>query len=49
MLLAIEAYHYRPAAETRSALLSSQGQYFAGKLTGTNIVYGAAFSPPTGA
>jgi len=45
MLLAVEAFHYQPTAETRSALLSSQGQYFAGQLTGLDAVFGVAFSP----
>ena len=46
MLLAVEAFHYQPTAETRGALLSSQGQYFAGQLTGhSDIVYAVAFSP----
>ncbi|MBV8541847.1 MAG: hypothetical protein JO364_15055 [Pseudonocardiales bacterium] len=46
MLLAVEAFHYQPTVETRGALLSSQGQYFAGQLTGhRDIVYGVAFSP----
>lgn len=46
MLLAVEAFHYQPTTETRSALLSSQAQYFVGQLTGhNNIVYGVAFDP----
>jgi hypothetical protein len=45
MLLAVEAFGYQPTAETRSALLSSQGQYFAGQLTGLDVVLGVAFSP----
>jgi WD40 domain-containing protein/TIR domain-containing protein len=46
MLLAVEAFHYQPTVETLGALLSSQGQYFAGQLTGhSDIVYGVAFSP----
>ncbi|MGH3830782.1 MAG: caspase, EACC1-associated type [Pseudonocardiaceae bacterium] len=45
MLLAVEAFHYQPTAETRSALLSSQGQHFAGQLTDHDVVYGVAFSP----
>jgi WD40 repeat protein len=45
MLLAVEAFHYQPTVETRSALLSSQGQYFAGQLTGLDAVFGVAFSP----
>ncbi len=46
MLLAVEAFHHQPTAQTRGALLSSQGQYFAGQLTGHNdVVFGVAFSP----
>jgi len=46
MLLAVEAFHYQPTVETRGALLSSQGQYFVGKLTSHNdVVSGVAFSP----
>ncbi|HKR48221.1 MAG TPA: hypothetical protein VJT72_01355 [Pseudonocardiaceae bacterium] len=45
MLLAVEAFHYQSAAETRGALLSSQAQYFAGQLTGLDSVFGVAFSP----
>ncbi|MGB6163739.1 MAG: TIR domain-containing protein [Pseudonocardiaceae bacterium] len=45
MLLAVEAFHYQPTAETRGALLSSQGQFFAGQLTGPDAVFGVAFSP----
>jgi hypothetical protein len=33
MLLAVEAFHYQPTVDTRSALLTSQAQYFAGQLT----------------
>jgi len=46
MLLAVEAFHHQPTAQTRGALLSSQGQYFAGQLTGhAGPVWGVAFSP----
>jgi TIR domain/WD domain, G-beta repeat len=46
MLLAVEAFHYQPTPETRSALLSTQAQYFAGQLTGHNgFVTAVAFSP----
>lgn len=45
MLLAVEAFHYQPTAETRGALLSSQAQYFAGQLTGSDAIFGVAFSP----
>ncbi|EME55844.1 eIF2A-related protein [Amycolatopsis decaplanina] len=47
MLLAVEAFHYAPAqVETRSALLSSQSQYFTTRLAGhTGEVAGVAFSP----
>jgi WD40 repeat protein len=47
MLLAVEAFHQAPAmVEARSALLSSQSQYFAARLTGhTDPVLGVAFSP----
>jgi WD domain, G-beta repeat len=44
--LAIEAFHYQPMIETRSALLSAQDQYYAGQFTGhTGTIYGVAFSP----
>ncbi|MGH3815997.1 MAG: toll/interleukin-1 receptor domain-containing protein, partial [Pseudonocardiaceae bacterium] len=46
MLLAVEAFHYLPTLETRSALLSTQAQYFAGQFTDrTGSVLKVAFSP----
>jgi WD40 repeat protein len=47
MLLAVEAFHQDPTlTEARSALLSSQSQYFTARLTGhTNAVTDVAFAP----
>ncbi|MBP2329605.1 WD40 repeat protein/energy-coupling factor transporter ATP-binding protein EcfA2 [Kibdelosporangium banguiense] len=47
MLLAVEAFHQDPTlVEARSALLSSQSQYFTARLAGhTDAVFGVAFSP----
>src|SRR2546429_9230319 len=47
MLLAVEAFHQDPnLVDARSALLSSQSQYFSARLTGhTGTVYGVAFTP----
>ncbi|MFI5804722.1 helix-turn-helix domain-containing protein [Streptomyces sp. NPDC051561] len=46
MRLAVQAYRTAPTVEARGALLSTQAQYFAGRLTGhTGPVNAVAFSP----